>query len=58
MRSSMYLTGRPQMRASEAARTQTLWVNSLLPKLPPAITGTRLILCAGTPSDSAMVQPT
>jgi hypothetical protein len=50
--------GRPQMRASDAANTQTLWANSLLPKLPPAITGTTLSRCAGTPSDSAIVQPT
>jgi hypothetical protein len=39
-------------------KTQTLCANSLLPKLPPAITGTTLSRCAGTPSDNAMVQPT
>ena len=50
---------RPAADARERGRQDADLVgNSLLPKLPPAITGTRLILCAGTPSDSAMVQPT
>src|ERR1700747_675363 len=57
MRSSMYLTGRPQVLANAAARVITLWVKSLLPKLPPAIVGTKFSLWAGTPSDSATGQP-
>ena len=42
IRSSMYLTGRPVARAPSAASTATLCRNNLLPKLPPASTGTRL----------------
>ena len=58
MRSSRYFTGRPAARASVAASTGDLCANSLLPKLPPAITGTMFSRWAGTPSETAISQPT